>query len=86
MFGRIFGAPQPAPKPTIWRYARTVLYDRLLAFAMLAIVLLLLVALFIANLVYHGTQEQLVNKLPLAPQQNLGTGAVGQEPSSSTGC
>lgn len=31
---------------------------------MLAIVLLLLVALFIANLVYHGTQEQLVNRLP----------------------
>jgi membrane protein len=65
MFDRIFGAPQPAPRPTIWRYVRTVLYDRLSAFAMLAIVLLLLLALFVANLVYHGTQEALLQKLPL---------------------
>ena len=56
---------QPAPKPTIGRYLRTVLYDRLSAFAMLAIVLLLLVALFVANLVYHGTQEAFVKNLPL---------------------
>jgi membrane protein len=65
MFDRIFGAPQPAPKPTIWRYVRTVLYDRLSAFAMLAIVLLLLVVLFVANFVYHGTSEILLVKLPL---------------------
>ena len=65
MFDRIFGAPQPAPKPTIWRYARTVLYDRLSAFAMLAIVLLLLLALFVANVVYHGTKEVLLDNLPL---------------------
>ena len=65
MFDRIFGAPQPAPKPSIWRYLRTVLYDRLSAFAMLAIVLLLLVALFVANVVYHGTKEVLLEELPL---------------------
>jgi membrane protein len=64
MFGRIFGSPQPAPKPTIWRYLRTVLYDRLSAFLMLIIVLLLLVSLFVANLVLHGIRSSMVSWLP----------------------
>jgi membrane protein len=41
-----------------------VLYDRLSAFAMLVIVLLLLMALFMANLVIHGIRWKLEEWLP----------------------
>jgi membrane protein len=41
-----------------------VLYDRLSAFAMLMIVLLLLLSLFIANLVLHGIRTKMVDWLP----------------------
>ena len=48
---------------------RTVLYDRLSAFLMLMVVLLLLLALFVANLVLHGIQstekfQELVSRVP----------------------
>ena len=64
MFDRTFGLPKPAQPPTVWHYVRTVLYDRLSAFAMLTIVLLLLLSLFVANLVLHGIRAKMVDWLP----------------------
>jgi membrane protein len=64
MFDRIFGTGKAAAKPTVWRYVRTVLYDRLSAFIMLMIVFLLLLSLFVANMVYHGIESQLLHWVP----------------------
>jgi membrane protein len=64
MFDRIFGVPKSDKKPTVWRYVRTVLYDRLSAFLMLMVVLLLLLSLFVANLVLHGIRWKLEEWFP----------------------
>jgi len=64
IFDRIFGTVKPLVKPTVWRYVRTVLYDRLLAFAMLMTVFLLLVCLFVANLVVSGIRARIEGWLP----------------------
>ncbi len=69
MFDRIFGVPKSGKRPTIWGYLWMVLHDRLSAFLMLTVVLLLLLALFVANLVLHGVQltdrfQELVHHVP----------------------
>ena len=64
MFDRIFGTAKPLPNPTLWRYVRMVLYDRLSAFVMLMVVFLLLLSLCVANLVVSGIRARMESEVP----------------------
>ena len=82
MFDRIFGAPSP-PKPTIWRYIRTVLYDRLSALQCCNSAPAP-VGPVCRQCVYHGTKEVLLDKLPLLSR--ILDWSQSAERSSSTAC